>query len=227
MSLRALSYVFPLELDPSEKFVLVALADSANDVGSAWPSLVTITRKTGYSERTVRRALVNLVAAGALIQTEAGGGGELGGSGSGRTGRYQIVGIEGVPVPNVRGGRQGLSPDQRAEVVELFNGTCHWCKRQGTERLGPDQRLWHMDRIIPARDGGQYTMGNVVLACAECDAKDPVTVTPYLPAGQIPCQGDTLSAEQEGLTVTGLRPNDPVTVTPLSPNYPVTVTPDP
>lgn len=41
-----------------DRFVLLAIADSANDEGTdAWPSLARLVQKTGLSERTVRRAI--------------------------------------------------------------------------------------------------------------------------------------------------------------------------
>ena len=45
----------------TDKFVLLAIADNAWDDGSnAWPSVATISRKTGLSTRTVQRCIQNL-----------------------------------------------------------------------------------------------------------------------------------------------------------------------
>ena len=49
------------------KFVLLAISDNAWDDGSnAWPSVQTISRKTGLSERTVQRCVQNLFDLGEL-----------------------------------------------------------------------------------------------------------------------------------------------------------------
>jgi DNA-binding transcriptional MocR family regulator len=50
-----------LDLPPTEKFVLLAIADFSNDKkGVAWPSQSTIARKTGYTRQTVNRAINRL-----------------------------------------------------------------------------------------------------------------------------------------------------------------------
>jgi len=43
------------------KFVLVVLADAANDQGVCWPRVSTIARKVGVSSRTVQRAIQLLI----------------------------------------------------------------------------------------------------------------------------------------------------------------------
>lgn len=52
--------VWALRLPPSEKFVLLALADNANDDGTCWPSVSTISGKTSLAERTVRGVIHRL-----------------------------------------------------------------------------------------------------------------------------------------------------------------------
>jgi hypothetical protein len=47
-------------MPPPEKLILLSLADQANDDGIAWPSVKSITKKTGMSERTVFRHLSDL-----------------------------------------------------------------------------------------------------------------------------------------------------------------------
>jgi len=59
--------------DQSERFVLLALADNANDDGECWPSVATIARKTCMAERSVRRVFKRLCESGWLA-IEAGGG---------------------------------------------------------------------------------------------------------------------------------------------------------
>lgn len=61
MSQIAMREVWKLDLPPTEKFVLLAIADFSDDKkGIAWPSQSTIARKTGYSRQTVNRAINRL-----------------------------------------------------------------------------------------------------------------------------------------------------------------------
>lgn len=57
MSNDYLNRVWPLQLEPMEKFVLVALADRADDKGVCWPSVKDLEIRTGLSRRTIQRAI--------------------------------------------------------------------------------------------------------------------------------------------------------------------------
>src|SRR5438105_2454555 len=52
--------------EPSDKLVLVNLADHANTKGNAWPHLKTVARETGLSPRTIAYALSRLETRGHL-----------------------------------------------------------------------------------------------------------------------------------------------------------------
>lgn len=55
MSTIIMSACWPLQgMSPSQKAVLVSLADQANDDGVCWPSVESIGRRTCLSERAVR-----------------------------------------------------------------------------------------------------------------------------------------------------------------------------
>lgn len=45
------------DLTPTQRFVLVILADMANEIGECWPSRRTISERTGYGDTTVKEAL--------------------------------------------------------------------------------------------------------------------------------------------------------------------------
>lgn len=60
MSVRLMSLVFELDLEPSLKLVLLALADRANDDGEAYPGVRSMAAKCSMSENTVRRKLHEL-----------------------------------------------------------------------------------------------------------------------------------------------------------------------
>lgn len=67
MSIAAMTWALnhaPAYLKPPERFVMVAFADYVGtEVPDAWPSVATLSRKTGLSRRTVQRALRTLQAA--------------------------------------------------------------------------------------------------------------------------------------------------------------------
>jgi hypothetical protein len=60
MSIVAMNWVWQLKLKPSVKFVLLALADAADDSGYCWPSIKTIADKTNLDDRSVQRILSKL-----------------------------------------------------------------------------------------------------------------------------------------------------------------------
>src|SRR4051794_39682647 len=68
MSIRMMSLVWELDLPDSEKLVLLALADCANDEGDCWPSVATLTKKCSKSERTVQNCIRTLCVKGHLTQ---------------------------------------------------------------------------------------------------------------------------------------------------------------
>jgi Helix-turn-helix domain len=67
VSVRVQTYVWQLNLTPTQKLVAIALADHCHDDGSeARPSQATLVRKTGLSQRAVRNTLHDLVELGVL-----------------------------------------------------------------------------------------------------------------------------------------------------------------
>ena len=65
--------VFSLAVPASEKMVLLALADAANDDGICWPSITgkrPLTAKTSLSERTIQKAIKSLCSQGHLTRQE-------------------------------------------------------------------------------------------------------------------------------------------------------------
>lgn len=62
--------VWDIPLPDSEKIVLLALADCANDEGHCWPSMATLARKCSKSDRTVQAAIKSLVDNGHLTRRE-------------------------------------------------------------------------------------------------------------------------------------------------------------
>lgn len=62
--------VWAIDLPDSQKIVLLALADCANDEGHCWPSMATLSKKCSKGERTVQGVIKDLVKAGHLTRNE-------------------------------------------------------------------------------------------------------------------------------------------------------------
>lgn len=67
--------VWNLQLPDSQKIVLLALADAANDEGHCWPSMLSLARKCSKGQRTVQGVIKTLVAAGHVTRREVAGRG--------------------------------------------------------------------------------------------------------------------------------------------------------
>lgn len=59
-----------VDLPASEKLVLIALADCANDEGHCWPGIKSLCAKTGKSERSLQASIKSLCASGQLTRHE-------------------------------------------------------------------------------------------------------------------------------------------------------------
>ena len=75
MSVRIMTAVWAVTLADSEKLVLLALADCANDEGDCWPSMATLVKKCSKSDRTVQASIKELVSKGHLTRNEVPGKG--------------------------------------------------------------------------------------------------------------------------------------------------------
>ena len=75
MSVRVMTRVWELDLTDSQKIVLLALADCANDEGHCWPSMRTLAAKCSKGERTVQGVIIKLCEAGHLTRREVPGKG--------------------------------------------------------------------------------------------------------------------------------------------------------
>ncbi|MDP9428494.1 MAG: helix-turn-helix domain-containing protein [Actinomycetota bacterium] len=68
MSVACMTWVFTHSSSAgADRLLLLAIADHAgNDGDDAWPSVPTLARKTGFSERSVQRGVARLEAGGHL-----------------------------------------------------------------------------------------------------------------------------------------------------------------
>lgn len=64
---------WPLQMPPTQKAVLISLADNANDQGYCWPSLMTISDRTCFSKRAVIDAIAWLENAKVIIADRSNG----------------------------------------------------------------------------------------------------------------------------------------------------------
>ena len=74
MSIRALAWAWTVDAAPTAKFVLIALADHADEAGVCWPSIARLRSHTCLSERAIRGALRDLENAGMIITEVRDGG---------------------------------------------------------------------------------------------------------------------------------------------------------
>lgn len=58
-----MNWAWKIPLRPNVKFVLLSLADAADDEGLCWPSIPTLAQKSGINERSVQRIIAQLKAA--------------------------------------------------------------------------------------------------------------------------------------------------------------------
>lgn len=70
MSVRVMTAVWALDLPDSQKIVLLALADCANDEGHCWPSMRSLKMKCSKSERTIQGVIKQLVETGHVTRNE-------------------------------------------------------------------------------------------------------------------------------------------------------------
>lgn len=75
MSVRIMTAVWRVSLPDSEKLVLLALADCANDEGHCWPSMRSLVAKCSKSDRTIQASIKALCEAGHLTRREVSGKG--------------------------------------------------------------------------------------------------------------------------------------------------------
>ncbi|HEX4347585.1 MAG TPA: helix-turn-helix domain-containing protein [Vicinamibacterales bacterium] len=162
LSIAAIGYAFTLPLPSNEKWLLVCLADYADDWGeSIFPSLDTLESKSGMSRATLRRTFAKLLKDKHIEQ--------LCESTAISPSFYRIA---DVPIP--RESENSHNPQcpivlRRAAVLS-FGQRCEFCRRGGTKDLGPDDRPWVIYRL-PAARSGIYSPDVVTLACRTCNSK--------------------------------------------------------
>lgn len=84
MSIRLMTHVWMMDLHSTDKMVLLALADAANDSGVTWIAITSkrsdkadLVKKTSLTDRTVSMAITRLETAGHLTRTHKPGRGVI------------------------------------------------------------------------------------------------------------------------------------------------------
>lgn len=104
MSIRAMVWAFDQEgLESGLKFVLVALADKADDANSCYPGQAMLARMTGQSERSVRSHVAELEGLGLLTRQHRYRTAPTGRGG--RTSDRYVLAVDG-PIPAAVAGTQ-------------------------------------------------------------------------------------------------------------------------
>lgn len=174
MSVKVMGQVWELDLDHSRQSVLIAMADHADHEGEhVFPSIALISWKTGYSERQIQRILRSLEASG-LIEVV---GNQEGGRG--KTTEYRLRLERGRKKAPFRSEKNEATPSLRDKVMKRDGQVCQHCKSSGDAKLGPDGRPWQLDRIIPGKLNGKYTLENVCLSCETCNKRKGAKIAPF------------------------------------------------
>lgn len=146
MSIKLMARVWDLALDQGSAWVLMALADCADDEGDhCFPSVPWLAWKTGYSERQVRRILRRLEEAGLIYAT----GAKLGGRGLPTL--YQLQLEKGVKKsPFVREGDR----ETRTYPADIRPETRTASAEKADITVSPDPRLQIQEGSPPVNPDG-------------------------------------------------------------------------
>ncbi len=87
-----MNWAWGLSLPPTQKLLLLALADNADDAGACWPSLKSLATKCEVTPRTIQRAIKEFEACGLLAVTS-----RYAGNGRQTSNAYRLI-LTGYPV---------------------------------------------------------------------------------------------------------------------------------
>ena len=187
MSVKQMALVWEHEFDHAEQSVMLALADHAHDDGTGIrPSMARVAWKTGYSERQVKRIVKRLRDERRVLML-------VRNAVRGRPPEYVFVWDNAESkapfVPPTK-----LTEKARRQLLEdliVAQGpTCTYCGCSGDDKTATDGQPWHVDRVIPAARGGDYTAGNVTLSCGTCNRRKGAKTAPQMEHDKGAISGD-------------------------------------
>lgn len=162
MSIQCLAKAWDMGLPPTQKLILLKLADNANDKYQAWPSVSTISRFTGLSLRAVQINLKELVEKGIL---SIGPSSVAVAQGYAASVVYTLSYMGSVVTPPPIPSRHKTCPPALRVAVQDAFGGCSVCGGEGEFRVV---------RIIPGKLGGEYTTDNVTRLCVSCSVGESI-----------------------------------------------------
>lgn len=173
MSNEALTWAFRQELPMTEKFVLVSLADYADDEHSCYPSYAKTAKRVGCSRRTVMRAVEVLQQGGFLRVVPRGRA-----NGSMSSNRF-VLSVGTTPAEETAGlkprktraasARRPVSARVRLNTYQRDGYACVLCGSHDDLTL---------DHIIPVAVGGTNDPDNLQTMCRPCNSRKGVTQWP-------------------------------------------------
>lgn len=149
MSNRAITWAYRQELPCGAKFVLVALADMADEAHSCYPGQALLASMTGQAERTVRRHLESLESAGLITRAA-----RRTGAGVRTSDRYVLVVEDDGPPPGPAPsdpppGRNDAGHDKRPEWPVVDSGVANMAKHPSspaqTASTAPHRPDWPVE----------------------------------------------------------------------------------
>ena len=185
----------PDELPSPHRFVLLALADAADDTGHAWPSVATIITITGQGERTVRSCLNELEAA-KWIKGE-----QRYANGRPLSTRYHVR-AEGGSVTRERSGRHGArgAPSEGAPGAEVHGA-------QGAQGAGYGARGAPSEGAPGAGVGAPGAGDPPKDPISSDPPKDPLTETTRA-REVVPIEGEAPTLAEQLTAASAKRPGD-------------------
>jgi len=127
------------KLSSTAKFVLLALANHADDNGKCWPSQQKLSEATGFNERTIRRALAELEQGGYIeVSKEE--------HEDGHSRRVYIINPDGRPGCDEADTESGSEPDESPGLPDLKSTSPPDTESGGT---GLKVRSYRTDDPVP------------------------------------------------------------------------------
>lgn len=165
MSLHHLRAVWQLKLDRNQKYMLLALADCANDQDECWPGIAHLAEKTGYDISSVKRLLVKLIRGGLIVVVAA--------SKRGQTTRYRLrlgpdddaIGAHVEPPTPPDGDPLAAQYEPSTEIMEV----------QHQPPSETDESANGSDEGLFCSNGGLFCVSDSVMTRAG-DPKDPLKI---------------------------------------------------
>lgn len=143
----------------ADRFVLLAIADYANDDGEAWPSIAGICRKTCMSERGVQGVIRRLEADG-WLSVEVGNGRK-------NCNLYTVKNPAQVGLGVVQ--RSPRIEIDRLRIINRDNHTCQYCGFVGVAYGQDEGDGLDVDHIVPLKLGGGDDDSNLITSCSKCN----------------------------------------------------------